>query len=74
MRVHDCIGKAVALALLSVSLGSCGNSSRVDAEAIEGEAKDEVRAFYQARDWQAAWDGKSEKQLIETSTVRPRMA
>ena len=65
MRVHDCIGKAVALALLSVSLGSCGNSSRVDAEAIEGEAKDEVRAFYQARDWQAAWDGKSEKQLIE---------
>ena len=65
MRVHDCIGKAVVLALLSVSLSSCGNSDQVDAEAIEGEAKDEVRAFYQARDWQAAWDGKSEKQLIE---------
>ena len=65
MRVHDCIGKAVALALLSVSLSSCGNSNRVDAAAIKGEAKDEVRAFYQARDWQTAWDGKSEKQLIE---------
>jgi murein L,D-transpeptidase YcbB/YkuD len=65
VRVHDCIGKAVALALLSVSLNSCGNSDRVDAEAIKGEAKDEVRAFYQARQWQTAWDGKTEKQLIE---------
>jgi murein L,D-transpeptidase YcbB/YkuD len=65
VRVHDCIGKAVALALLSVSLSSCGNSNRVDADAVKGEAKDEVRAFYQAREWQTAWDGKSEKQLIE---------
>ena len=65
MRVHECIGKAVALALFSVSISSCGNSNRVDAEAVKGEAKDEVRAFYQARDWQTAWDGKSEKQLIE---------
>jgi murein L,D-transpeptidase YcbB/YkuD len=65
VRVHECIGKAVALALLSVSLSSCGNSNRVEAEAIKGQAKEEVRAFYEARDWQTAWDGKSEKQLIE---------
>jgi len=67
VRVHDCLGKAVALALLSVSLSSCGNlfSDQVDAKALAAGASTDVRAFYQARQWQPAWDGAAEKQLVE---------
>jgi len=67
VRVHDCLGKAVALALLSVSLSACGNlfSDQIDAKALGAEASSDVRAFYQARQWQPAWDGKSEKQLAD---------
>ena len=67
MRVHDCLGKAVALALLSVPLSSCGNlfSDQVDAEALGAEASSDIRAFYEARQWQPAWDGGAEKQLVE---------
>ena len=67
MRVHDCLGKAVALALLSVSLSSCGNlfSDQADAKALAAGASTDVRAFYQARQWQPAWDGAAEKQLVE---------
>ena len=67
MRVHDCLGKAVALALLSVSLSACGNlfSDQVDAKALGAEASSDVRAFYEARQWQPAWDGGAEKQLVE---------
>ena len=31
----------------------------------------DVRAFYEARQWQAAWDGKSEKQLLEIIDAAP---
>ena len=67
MRVHDCLGKAVALALLSVSLSACGNlfSDQVDAEALGAEASSDIRAFYEARQWQPAWDSGAEKQLVE---------
>ena len=67
MRVHDCLGKAVALALLSVSLSACGNlfSDQVDAKALGAEASSDIRAFYEARQWQPAWDGGAEKQLEE---------
>jgi len=67
VRVHDCLGKTVALALLSVSLSACGNlfSDQVDAKALGAGASDEVRAFYEARQWQPAWDGGAEKQLVE---------
>jgi murein L,D-transpeptidase YcbB/YkuD len=70
VRIHVCLGKAVALALLSVSLVSCGNpfdrdSRHVDADALGADAGSDVRAFYEARQWRAAWDGKAEKQLIE---------
>ncbi len=67
MRVHDCLGKAVALALLSVSLSACGNlfSDQVDAKALGAEASSDVRTFYEARQWQPAWDGGAEKQLAE---------
>jgi len=69
VRVHSCLGKAAALALLSVSLPSCGNPfadpNHIDAEALGAGASRDVRAFYEARQWQAAWDGKSEEQLLE---------
>ena len=70
MRVPVCIGKAVALALLSVSLSNCGNPvsvdpKQVDAKALGANASADVRAFYEARQWQSAWDGKAEKQLLE---------
>jgi murein L,D-transpeptidase YcbB/YkuD len=73
VRAHDCLGKAVALALLSVSLSSCGNlfSDQVDAEALGAEANKDVRAFYEARQWQPAWDDGAQKQLIEALDGAP---
>ena len=76
MRVPVCTGKAIALALLSVSLSSCGNPfdrdpKHVDAQALGADAGGDVRAFYEARQWQAAWDGKSEKQLLAAIDAAP---
>jgi murein L,D-transpeptidase YcbB/YkuD len=69
VSVQSRIGKAFALALLSVPLGSCGNPfddpKHVDAEALGADAGRDVRAFYQARNWQAAWNGAARKQLLE---------
>ena len=68
MRVHSWIGKAVALALFTTSLSSCGllgDPNRVAEDALGTKASPDVRAFYEAREWQKAWDGKSEKQLVE---------
>ena len=67
MRVHIGIGKAVALALFALPLTSCGNpfdrdSKQVDAGSLGKDASADVRAFYEVRQWQAAWDGKAEKQ------------
>ena len=76
VKVHYGIGKAVALALFSVSLSSCGNPfasdpKHVDAEALGADASKDVRAFYEARQWQSAWDGKAEKQLVEAIDAAP---
>jgi len=53
VRVPVCIGKAVALALLSVSLSNCGNPfssdpKQVDAKELGANASADVRAFYAA--------------------------
>lgn len=70
MRVHSGIGKAVALALFALSLSSCGNPfdrdpKQVDATALGKDTSADVRAFYAARQGQAAWDKKSERQLLD---------
>ena len=68
MRVHSWIGKAVALALFTTSLSSCGllgDPNRVAEDVLGSKASPDVRAFYEAREWQKAWDGKAEKQLVE---------
>ena len=69
MRVNCCFGRAVALALLSVSVASCGNPlsrdpKTIDASSLGAKAEADVRAFYAARNGQAAWDGKSRKALL----------
>jgi murein L,D-transpeptidase YcbB/YkuD len=63
-------GKALILALFCVSAAACGSRSgvqpkQVDPAALQSEVRGPLeRAFYQARQWQAAWDGKSEKELL----------
>ena len=75
MRFPSSLGKAVALALLSVSLSSCGNPfadpNHVDSDALGADASREVRAFYEARQWQSAWNGNAEKQLLEIIDQAP---
>ena len=70
-------GKAIALALLSVSLAACGSRhgaqpKQVETAALQSAVADaQVRAFYQARNWQPAWDRKTEQQLIEAIAQGP---
>jgi murein L,D-transpeptidase YcbB/YkuD len=72
VRVQNRIGKAIALALLSVSVAACGNGNplgsaprTVDAQVLREVSDPQVRAFYAARNGERVWNGKSEKQLIE---------
>jgi murein L,D-transpeptidase YcbB/YkuD len=80
VRKHRRPGKALILALFSVSIAACGNRGgvqpkQVDAPALQAEARGpEVRAFYQAREWQAAWDKKSEKVLLDIIAQAPANA
>lgn len=76
MRVYCCIGKAVALALLSVSVAGCedsfgSNPRTIDAQALGAKADPQLRAFYAARNGEFAWDRKSEKQLVEIVESAP---
>lgn len=70
-------GKALILALFCVSLAACGSKpgaqpKEVEAGALQSQVRDpQVRAFYQARQWQAAWDRKSEKALREIIAGAP---
>ncbi|HEY0324736.1 MAG TPA: hypothetical protein VGC46_02000, partial [Allosphingosinicella sp.] len=62
---------AMAVATSGCNLVSGGGNSSapagVTAEALQGAAQDgEVRRFYEARQWQAAWNEEREQQLIET--------
>jgi len=66
VRVHSCIGKAVALALLSVSVAGCDNPFASRPRSVDAESGSALsRAFYAARGGEPAWDGKARKQLIE---------
>ena len=69
MRVRNCVGKALILALSILPLASCdsglpfrGQSATIVQSSVTDAA---VRTFYERRHWQAAWDGKSEKALLE---------
>jgi murein L,D-transpeptidase YcbB/YkuD len=66
VRVHSWIGKAVALALLSVSVAGCDNPFASGPRSVDAESGSALsRAFYAARGGEPAWDGKARKQLIE---------
>ena len=76
MKSSSWAGKAVILALFSASLSACGNGpifrKDADASSLQSSVTDpQARAFYQARQWKAAWDGKSEKQLLDIIAAAP---
>ena len=68
MIVRNCAGKALILALFALPLTACdggspfggGGSQTISQSSVTDP---QVRAFYEARQWQSAWDGKSEKAL-----------
>jgi murein L,D-transpeptidase YcbB/YkuD len=70
VKLHSRPGKALILALFSVVLVDCGNKpavnpKQVDTSALQSQAQDPpVRAFYEARQWQPAWDKKAESALV----------
>ncbi|MFL6752986.1 MAG: murein L,D-transpeptidase [Sphingomicrobium sp.] len=68
MRVRSCVGKALILALFAFPLSACdgglpfgGSGSKTVAQSSVTDPQ--VRAFYQARQWRAAWDGAAEEAL-----------
>jgi len=77
VKINSRPGKALILALFSVALADCGSRAgvhpkQVEASALQAEVRDsQVRAFYEARQWQAAWDKKSEKALTEIIAGAP---
>lgn len=70
MRVTNCVGKALILALLSVSVTACDSglpfgNRQADAGSLQSSVTDpRARAFYAARQWKDAWDKKAEKELV----------
>jgi murein L,D-transpeptidase YcbB/YkuD len=70
-------GKALILALLSVSISACGDGfpfgrRHADAGSLQSNVTDpQVRAFFQARQWKAAWDKKAEKELLAIIAEAP---
>ena len=70
-------GKSLILALFSVALAACGSRSDVhpkqaEAGTLQSAVSDpQARAFYEARGWQAAWDGKSERDLLGSLAQAP---
>ena len=74
MKVQSVFGKAVALALFSVPLASCGQSGGDESAAAApalNSSDPQVKAFYAALGGQAAWDKKAEKALVEVIDGAP---
>ena len=70
MRNSTRAGKAFILALVALPLSACDGASPFggggQAAIAQSSVTDpQLRAFYEARQWQAAWDRKSEKALLE---------
>ena len=70
MKPSKWFGKAVALALYSVAIAGCSKSGvhpkQVETASLQSAVSDpQVRAFYQARQWQPAWTGKLQAQLLD---------
>ena len=69
MKVRSCVGKALILALF-IPIGACDEGlpfggGRAGTVAQSFVSDPQVRAFYEARQWQSAWNGESERTLRE---------
>ena len=72
-------GRAIGLALFSVILAGCGDSSSQAPTAGGGDFQlsqsdvdgPQARAFYQARNWTAAWDENASERLREALANAP---
>jgi murein L,D-transpeptidase YcbB/YkuD len=77
VRVSCLFDPAVALALCMVALAGCGSKPSVQPKQVETTSLQSVvtdpgvRAFYQARNWQAAWDRSSERDLLGSLAHAP---
>lgn len=69
MRVRNCVGRALIPALFCISASACDRfpfRKQADTSTIQSTASDpQVRAFYETRQWKAAWDTQSEKALLD---------
>ncbi len=75
MKASSRAGKALILALFCVSLAACdrGGGDEVSPSFLKSEVSDrQQRAFYEARQWQPAWDEKNETAL--TAIIGEAMA
>ncbi len=70
-------GKSLILALFSVALAACDSKSGVQSKQVETGtlqsvvSDPQVRSFYQARNWQAAWDRNAERDLLNGFAQAP---
>lgn len=76
MKIRYRVGKALTLALCSVSFASCDRlpfaGNQADSSALQSSVSDpQARAFYAARQWKDAWDKKAEKRLLEIIAGAP---
>ena len=77
MRTSSGAGKTLLLALLCATVSACGkgpllSESRAGTEiSLPSAADPQVRAFYAARQGEAAWDRKSEKRLLAVIAHAP---
>jgi murein L,D-transpeptidase YcbB/YkuD len=69
VSVRSRAGKALILALFSVSLAACDGGSPLGGEQATVSRSDvndsRARAFYEARQWRAAWDEENAETLTE---------
>jgi murein L,D-transpeptidase YcbB/YkuD len=75
VKITNCVGKALILALCSVSLAGCGNpfgGKRADGGDLQSSVTGpQGKAFYEARGWKDAWNKGAEKQLLEIIAAAP---
>jgi murein L,D-transpeptidase YcbB/YkuD len=70
VKITKCAGKALILALFCVSAAAC--HKQADTASLQSSVSDpQARTFYEARQWKAAWDKKSEKALIDIIDQAP---
>ena len=69
MKASSRVGKAFLLAFLTLPMAACNEGlpfgGREATVAQSAVTDPQLRAFYQARQWKAAWRGESEKALRE---------